>query len=194
MRIAIVGAGFTPAEADKLRRAMATFRRVGTIQTFETKMVEGMVVKGYEREFAARCFKQIEGFGEYGFPESHAASFALLVYASCWMKCRYPDVFLAAMVNSQPLGFYAPAQLVRDAREHGVEVREVDLNFSDWDGALEPAFPSPPAGEGGRRSRSDEGSRREARGGPLTPAPLPQGERGFLHPRHASMSEHIRSR
>ena len=139
MKIAIVAAGFTPSEADKLRRAMATFRRVGTIQTFQDKMVEGMAAKGYDREFAERCFRQIEGFGEYGFPESHAASFALLVYASCWMKCRYPDVFAAAMLNSQPLGFYAPAQLVRDAREHGVEVREVDVNLSDWDCTLEPA-------------------------------------------------------
>ena len=141
MKIAIVAAGFTPAEADRLRRAMATFRRVGTIQTFQDKMIEGMAAKGYEREFAERCFRQIEGFGEYGFPESHAASFALLVYASCWMKCRYPDVFPAAMLNAQPLGFYAPAQLVRDAREHGVEVREVDVNFSDWDCTLEDAFP-----------------------------------------------------
>jgi error-prone DNA polymerase len=138
MKIAIVAAGFTPAEADRLRRAMATFRRVGTIATFQEKMVEGMAARGYERDFAERCFRQIEGFGEYGFPESHAASFALLVYASCWMKCRYPDVFAAAMLNSQPLGFYAPAQLVRDAREHGVEVREVDVNFSDWDCTLEP--------------------------------------------------------
>ena len=137
MKIAIVAAGFSPGEADKLRRAMATFRRVGTIQTFRAKMVEGMVAKGYEREFAERCFRQIEGFGEYGFPESHAASFALLVYASCWLKRRYPDVFLAAMLNSQPLGFYAPAQLVRDAREHGVEVREVDVNCSQWDATLE---------------------------------------------------------
>ena len=108
MKIAIVAAGFTPAEADKLRRAMATFRRVGTIQTFQDKMIEGMAAKGYDREFAERCFRQIEGFGEYGFPESHAASFALIVYASCWMKCRYPDVFAAAMLNAQPLGFYAP--------------------------------------------------------------------------------------
>ncbi len=146
MKIAIVAAGFTPAEADKLRRAMATFRRAGTIQTFQTKMVEGMVARGYEREFAERCFRQIEGFGEYGFPESHAASFALIVYASCWMKCRYPDVFAAAMLNAQPLGFYAPAQLVRDAREHGVEVREVDVNLSDWDCTLE-QLPSPAARE-----------------------------------------------
>jgi error-prone DNA polymerase len=149
MRIAIL-AGFTPSEADKLRRAMATFRRVGTIQTFCDRMVAGLTAKGYDREFAERCFRQIEGFGEYGFPESHAASFALLVYASCWMKCRYPDVFLAAMLNAQPLGFYAPAQLVRDAREHGVELRDVDVNFSDWDAGLEGAFPSPARGEGER--------------------------------------------
>lgn len=138
MKIAIVAAGFTPGEADRLRRAMATFRRVGTIKTFQDKMVNGMVARGYEKDFAERCFKQIEGFGEYGFPESHAASFALLVYASCWLKARYPDVFCAAMLNSQPLGFYAPAQLVRDAREHGVDVREVDINLSSWDAVLEP--------------------------------------------------------
>ncbi len=138
MKIAIVAAGFTHGEADRLRRAMATFRRVGTIKTFREKMVDGMVARGYEKDFAERCFKQIEGFGEYGFPESHAASFALLVYASCWLKARYPDAFCAAMLNSQPLGFYAPAQLVRDAREHGVDVREVDINLSDWDVVLEP--------------------------------------------------------
>ncbi len=138
MKIAIVAAGFTPGEADRLRRAMATFRRVGTIGTFQTKMIEGMAANGYDREFAERCFRQIEGFGEYGFPESHAASFALLVYASSWIKARYPDVFCAALLNSQPMGFYAPAQLVRDAREHGVEVREVDINLSGWDAALEP--------------------------------------------------------
>lgn len=137
MKIAIVAAGFTPSEADRLRRAMATFRRVGTIGTFQQKMVEGMAAKGYDRAFAERCFKQIEGFGEYGFPESHAASFALLVYASCWLKCRYPDVFCAALLNAQPMGFYAPAQIVRDAREHGVEIREADVNHSDWDCTLE---------------------------------------------------------
>jgi error-prone DNA polymerase len=142
MRIAIVAAGFTPAEADKLRRAMATFRRVGTIQYFRDKLVEGMVNRGYPRDFAERCFCQIEGFGEYGFPESHAASFALLVYASAWMKCRYPDVFAAALLNSQPMGFYAPAQIVRDAQEHGVEVRPVDINHSDWDNTLEPGTPA----------------------------------------------------
>ncbi len=137
MKIAIVAAGFSPAEADKLRRAMATFRRVGTIHSFQTKMVEGMVAKGYDRAFAERCFRQIEGFGEYGFPESHAASFALLVYASAWMKCHYPDAFACALVNSQPMGFYAPAQILRDAREHGVAVRPVDVNRSAWDCTLE---------------------------------------------------------
>ncbi len=137
MNIAIVAANFEPGEADKLRRAMATFRRVGTIHSFRMKMVEGMVANGYERDFAEHCFSQIEGFGEYGFPESHAASFALLVYVSCWLKCHYPDVFCAAILNSQPMGFYAPAQLVRDAREHGVEMRPVDINQSDWLSALE---------------------------------------------------------
>ncbi|HZN31791.1 MAG TPA: error-prone DNA polymerase, partial [Xanthobacteraceae bacterium] len=132
MKIAIVAGGFTPGEADKLRRAMATFKRTGTIGTFKTKMIEGMVARDYPRDFAERCFSQIEGFGEYGFPESHAASFALLVYASAWLKCRYPDVFAAALLNAQPMGFYAPAQIVRDLREHGVEVRPVDVNRSDW--------------------------------------------------------------
>ena len=137
MKIAIVAAGFTPAEADKLRRAMATFKKVGTIGTFHTKMVEGMAARGYDRAFAEACFRQIEGFGTYGFPESHAASFALLVYASAWMKCRYPDVFACALLNAQPMGFYAPAQIIRDAREHGVEVRAVDINHSHWDNGLE---------------------------------------------------------
>jgi error-prone DNA polymerase len=138
MKIAIVAGGFTPGEADKLRRAMATFKRTGTIGTFKTKMIEGMVAKNYPRDFAERCFSQIEGFGEYGFPESHAASFALLVYASAWLKCRYPDVFAAALLNAQPMGFYAPAQIVRDLREHGVEGRPVDVNHSHWDATLEP--------------------------------------------------------
>jgi error-prone DNA polymerase len=138
MKIAIVAAKFTPSEADRLRRAMATFRRVGTIGTFQRKMVEGMVTRGYERDFAERCFSQIEGFGEYGFPESHAASFALLVYASSWLKCHYPDAFAAALINAQPMGFYAPSQIVRDVREHGVEVRPVDINHSDWNVTLEP--------------------------------------------------------
>ncbi len=138
MKIAIVAAGFTPPEADGLRRAMATFRRNGTIYDFEHKFIGGMVARGYEQDFAERCFKQIEGFGDYGFPESHAASFALLVYVSAWLKCHYPDVFCAAILNSQPMGFYAPAQLVRDAKEHGVEVVPADVNASDWDSTLEP--------------------------------------------------------
>jgi error-prone DNA polymerase len=138
MKIAIVAAGFTPSEADRLRRAMATFKRVGTIGTFQRKMIDGMLANGYAREFAERCFQQIEGFGEYGFPESHAASFALLVYASAWLKCRYPDAFAAALLNAQPMGFYAPAQIVRDAREHGVEVRPPDINHSQWDATLQP--------------------------------------------------------
>jgi DNA-directed DNA polymerase III PolC len=144
MKIAIVAAGFTPSEADRLRRAMATFKRVGTIGTFQRKMIDGMTAKGYPREFAERCFHQIEGFGEYGFPESHAASFALLVYASAWIKCRYPDAFAAGLLNAQPMGFYAPAQIVRDAREHGVEVRGVDVNHSEVEATLEPG---PPAAE-----------------------------------------------
>lgn len=139
MQIAITAAGFTPAEADKLRRSMATFKRTGTIHTFEKKMIDGMVANKYDREFAKNCFEQIKGFGEYGFPESHAASFALLVYASSWLKTYYPDVFCAAILNAQPMGFYASAQLVRDAREHGVEVRAVDINHSSWDCLLEKA-------------------------------------------------------
>jgi error-prone DNA polymerase len=138
MQIAIDAAKFTPDEADGLRRAMATFRHNGTVHLFEDKFIGGMVRRGYDRAFAERCFEQIKGFGEYGFPESHAASFALLVYASSWIKCRYPDVFCAAILNSQPMGFYQPAQLVRDARAHGVEVREADVNFSAWDCTLEP--------------------------------------------------------
>ncbi len=138
MRIAIVAAKFEPGEADRFRRAMATFKRVGTINSFEQKFVQGMTKRGYELDFAQRCFEQIKGFGEYGFPESHAASFANLVYASAWIKCRYPDVFAAALLNSQPMGFYAPAQIVRDAEEHGVEVRAPDINFSHWDCTLEP--------------------------------------------------------
>ena len=137
MQIAITAAGFTPAEADRLRRAMATFRRTGQVSDFKARFVDGMLGRGYEREFAERCFSQIEGFGEYGFPESHAASFALLVYISCWFKAFYPDVFCAALLNFQPMGFYAPAQLIRDAREHGVEIRPVDINHSDWDNGLE---------------------------------------------------------
>ena len=138
MKIAIVAAGFTPSEADRLRRAMATFKKTGQIGQFRDKMIEGMVARNYERSFAERCFRQIEGFGNYGFPESHAASFALLVYVSSWFKCRYPAVFAAALLNAQPMGFYAPAQIVRDAREHGVIVLPPDVNHSGWDCDLEP--------------------------------------------------------
>jgi error-prone DNA polymerase len=168
MRIAIVAAKFTPPEADRLRRAMATFKRVGTIKTFQDKFILGMVRRGYDPAFAENCFSQIRGFGEYGFPESHAASFANLVYASCWMKCRYPDVFAAALINSQPMGFYAPAQIVRDAQEHGVEVRPVDVNRSDWDCTLEIPHPEVRA----QRASKDDVA---------------------LHPRHATMQDDIRT-
>ena len=137
MRIAIEAAKFTPDEANKLRRAMATFRRVGTIGLFQQKMIDGMVGRGYDAEFAARCFKQIEGFGEYGFPESHAASFALLVYVSAWLKHHHPAAFAAGLLNSQPMGFYAPAQIVQDASAHDVEVRPPDMNMSRWNATLE---------------------------------------------------------
>ncbi len=137
MQIAITAAKFTPDEADGLRRAMATFRHTGNVHLFRDKFIGGMAARGYDRSFAEHCFSQIEGFGEYGFPESHAASFALLVYASAFIKCRYPDVFCAAILNSQPMGFYQPAQLVRDARAHGVEIRSADVNFSNWDCTLE---------------------------------------------------------
>jgi error-prone DNA polymerase len=151
MQIAITAAKFTPDEADGLRRAMATFRHNGNVHLFRDKFINGMTARGYAQDFAENCFGQIEGFGEYGFPESHAASFALLVYASAWIKCRYPDVFCAAILNSQPMGFYQPAQLVRDARQHHVEVRPADVNFSDWDCTLEsaaPTHPSPASGGG----------------------------------------------
>ena len=137
MKIAIIGAGFSPGEADQLRRAMATFRNDGQVTLFRDRFITGMLANGYEREFAERCFSQIEGFGTYGFPESHAASFAILVYASSWMKCHHPDIFLCAILNAQPLGFYAPAQLVADARAHGVDVLPVDINASRWDCTLE---------------------------------------------------------
>jgi error-prone DNA polymerase len=139
MRVAIECAGFMPGEADQLRRAMATFKHTGGVSKFGTKLIAGMVANGYERDFALRTFRQLEGFGSYGFPESHAASFALIAYASSWMKCRHPDVFCAALLNAQPMGFYAPAQIVRDARQHGVEVRPVCVNASRWDCTLEPA-------------------------------------------------------
>jgi len=137
MQIAILAAGFTPGEADQLRRAMAAWRRRGKLELFEQRLIQGMQERGYETEFAQQIFRQIEGFGEYGFPESHAASFALLVYVSCWIKCHEPAAFLAAMLNSQPLGFYAPAQLIQDARHHGVKVLAVDVLRSQWESKLE---------------------------------------------------------
>ena len=139
MQIAITAAKFTPDEADGLRRSMATFRHNGNVHKYRETFIRNMTARGYDPEFVTRCFGQIEGFGEYGFPESHAASFALLVYASAWVKCHYPDVFCAAILNSQPMGFYQPAQLVIDARNHDVEVREADVNFSNWDCTLEPS-------------------------------------------------------
>ena len=138
MQIAVVAAGFSAAEADRLRRSLATFKRMGTIGAFRERFISGMLSRGYEAGFAERCFAQIEGFGSYGFPESHAASFARLVYISAWLKCHHPVVFTCALLNSQPMGFYAPAQLVRDARDHGVEVRPVSINHSSWDCTLEP--------------------------------------------------------
>ena len=148
MKIAIVAAGFEPAEADGLRRAMATFRHSGTIHNYRDRFIGGMVTRGYDEDFATRCFQQIEGFGEYGFPESHAASFALLVYVSAWLKRHYPAAFACALLNSQPMGFYAPAQIVRDARDHGAVVRAVDVNHSGWDSVLEPLVFSPLVGKG----------------------------------------------
>ncbi len=137
MRVAMEAAQFTPDEANALRYAMATFRKRGTLGQLRDRMVGRMVARGYDPELAARCFRQIEGFGDYGFPESHAASFALLAYVSSWLKCHHPEVFACALLNAQPMGFYAPAQIVRDAREHGVEVRPVDVHASGWDNSLE---------------------------------------------------------
>jgi error-prone DNA polymerase len=174
MKIALDAAKFSSEEANQLRKAMATFRSKGNIEVLQDKMVGRMVERGYDPDFAQRCFDQIKGFGEYGFPESHAASFAHLVYVSSWLKWRYPAAFAAALLNSQPMGFYAPAQIVRDAREHGVEVREVDVNWSDWDCTLE--SPLPCRGEEELRSSEGEGQS----GGPALPLSLtlsPEGER-----------------
>ena len=166
MQMAIEGAGFSAGEADQLRRAMAAWRRTGRIEIFEKRFLEGMAANHYPLEFAQRCFAQIKGFAEYGFPESHAASFALLVYASCWLKCHYPDVFACALLNSQPMGFYAPSQIIRDAIEHGVEVRSVDVNLSDLECVLED-------------SKYEDGSPRLAR--------------DHLWPQHADMAGDIHS-
>jgi error-prone DNA polymerase len=169
MSLAIEAAKFTPDEADGLRKAMATFKNLGTPAEYRDKFVEGMAGRGYQRDFAERCFKQIEGFGHYGFPESHAASFAKLVYVSAWLKWAWPDVFCAVLINSQPMGFYQPAQLVRDAREHGVEVRPPDVMNSDWDCTLEDIPKAAPTSnvipdEAKRRSGTDP--ERRASGGP----------------------------
>jgi len=142
MKIAIVAAGFSPAEADGLRRSMATFKAKGLVSQYEEKLIKGMIKNGYTLDYAQRVFKQLEGFGSYGFPESHAASFALLVYVSSWLKCYYPDVFCCAILNSLPMGFYQPAQLISDAIKHGVEILPVDINHSLWDNQLEPENPN----------------------------------------------------
>jgi len=164
MRIAIEAAQFSDDDADGLRRSMATFRHLGNVGDYERKFIDGMTARGYDPQFVQRCFKQIEGFGSYGFPESHAISFALLVYASAWVKWRWPDAFCAALLNSQPMGFYQPAQLVRDAREHGVEVRPPDVLASDWDCTLEDAAPFPleggRAGDGGGAGSAEMASER----------------------------------
>lgn len=137
MQLAMLAAGFSAGEADSLRRAMAAWKRKGGLEKFHGRLINGMLERGYDREFAEALFSQIEGFAEYGFPESHSASFALLAYASAWLKCHHPAAFLAALLNSQPMGFYSPSQLVQDARRHGVQVRAVDVLYSDWDAALE---------------------------------------------------------
>ncbi len=183
MKLAIVAARFTGDEANQLRRAMATFKHLGDVGAHRDKFVGGMVARGYQAEFAERCFKQIEGFGSYGFPESHAASFAKLVYASAWIKHHHPDVFCAALLNSQPMGFYQPAQLVRDARRHGVEVRGPDVSFSDWDCTLEGQEPQdlPPLGGADGRSPSWgapaelNGDRRAAPSTAIRRSPSPKG-------------------
>ena len=175
MKIAMVAAEFSAADADGLRRAMATFRRNGTIGKYQSKMIDGMTRRGYTQDFAERSFRQIEGFGDYGFPESHAASFALLVYASAWIKVHYPDVFCAALLNSQPMGFYAPAQIVRDADRHGVTVLPPDVNLSDWDSKLE-ELPSAVV---------------PAKAGTQYP---PMEQAWPLHPIHADMAPDIRTR
>jgi error-prone DNA polymerase len=141
MQVAIIAAGFTPGEADQLRRAMAAWKRKGGLEHYYKRIVEGMMAKGYPLEFAERIFSQIQGFGEYGFPESHAASFALLAYASSWAKCHEPAAFTCALLNSQPMGFYSPSQLVQDARRHGIEVRPCDIAISGWDSTLEEIGP-----------------------------------------------------
>jgi error-prone DNA polymerase len=189
MKIALDAAKFSPQEANALRKAMATFRSRGTISELEELMIGRMVGRGYDREFAQRCFDQIKGFGEYGFPESHAISFAHLAYVSSWLKWRYPAAFAAALLNSQPMGFYAPAQIVRDAREHGVEVRAVDVNASEWDCTLESPHLLQGEREEARQRRRERGpsdaplSRRPpARGRGRHPLPLKGARGGLVYP------------
>ena len=160
MQVAIQCAGFTPGEADQLRRSMATFKMTGGVSKFRDKLITGMVSRGYPAAFAENTFRQIEGFGSYGFPESHAASFALIAYASAWMKRHHPDVFCCALLNSQPMGFYAPAQVVADARDHGVPIRPVSVNESRWDCTLE----NPLEKTGGGRYRAVRLGLRMAKG------------------------------
>src|SRR5690606_6373135 len=204
MHLAIVAAGFTPGEADQLRRSMAAWKRRGGLEQWRDRILDGMRERGYELSFAEQVFEQIKGFGSYGFPESHAASFALIVYASCWLKCHEPAAFACALINSQPMGFYAPAQIIADARKHGVAVLPVDVSHSNWDCTLDPEvasllpypagkgagdarlLPSPPGGGAGGegttgarhrtppRPPSLRGHAAQAR--TLTPTPLPGGE------------------
>ncbi len=179
MQICMIAAGFSGGEADELRRAMAAWKRKGGVHRFERRIFEGMAARGYPPEFAEGIFQQILGFGEYGFPESHAYSFAILAYLSSWLKCHEPAVFLAAMLNSQPMGFYGPSQLVQDARRHGVEVRPVDVTASDWDCTLEPAFPSSPArGRGSGEGAASAGHGSDMRNAAPSPQPSPASGRG----------------
>ena len=180
MQVAIIGAGFSPNKADQLRKAMATFKVTGGVGEFEAELIEGMRKNGISAEFAERLVQQIKGFGSYGFPESHAASFAKIAYASSWMKCHHPDIFCAALLNAQPMGFYAPAQIVRDAREHGVEVLPVCVNGSDWDTLL--LSPSPRSREEGRGEGDATTSAAPGRHVPLSPALSPEGEREEMFP------------
>ncbi|PWF47791.1 helix-hairpin-helix domain-containing protein, partial [Massilia glaciei] len=164
MQVAMLAAGFTPGEADQLRRAMAAWKRKGGMEKYYSRIVNGMLARGYELAFAEAIFSQIQGFGEYGFPESHAASFALLAYASSWLKCHEPAAFLCALLNSQPMGFYSPSQLVQDARRHGIAVRPADIAISGWDSTLEPASSVPAGGQAAIRLglSLQRGMRREA--------------------------------
>jgi error-prone DNA polymerase len=170
MQLAIVAAGFTPGEADRLRRSMAAWRRRGGLEKFEQRLIDGMAARGYDESFARQIYQQILGFGEYGFPESHSASFAMLVYVSCWLKRHHPAAFTGALLNSQPMGFYAPAQLIADARHHGVEVRPVDVTVSDWDCTLETPHPNPPA------SLEKSGTDPDFENRGLSPISAPRGE------------------